>query len=155
MESAKVPLKGLVPERAPLGAAASVQRSEQEPKVVVSCLAALDIPAGMPSAAGSLEDRLVAGNLVDTPAALAFRVALDTLEDSPLAVAQDNPWAADSPADNLAEGNLVALASQAALDIPMEKQSAGSQLPQAMSRDWVLDVWKKAIEDPWLLKKLI
>jgi hypothetical protein len=80
---------------------------------------------------------------------------LDTLEDSPLAVAQDNPWAADSPADNLAEGNLVALASQAALDIPMEKQSAGSQLPQAMSRDWVLEVWKKAIEDPWLLKKLI
>jgi hypothetical protein len=91
---------------------------------------------------------------------LAFRVALDTLEDSPLAVAQDNPWAADSPEDNLAEGNLaegnlVALASQAALDIPMEKQSAGSQLPQAMSRDWVLEVWKKAIEDPWLLKKLI
>ena len=150
MESAKVPLKGLAPERAPLGAAASVQRSVQEPKVVASCLAALDIPAGMPSAAGNLEDRLVAGNLVDTPAALAFRVALDTLEDSPLAVAQDNPWAADSPADNL-----VALASQAALDIPMEKQSAGSQLPQAMSRDWVLEVWKKAIEDPWLLKKLI
>ena len=146
MESAKVPLKGL----APLGAAASVQQPEQEPKVVASCLAALDIPAGMPSAAGNLEDRLVAGNLVDTPAALAFRVALDTLEDSPLAVAQDNPWAADSPADNL-----VALASQAALDIPMEKQSAGSQLPQAMSRDWVLEVWKKAIEDPWLLKKLI
>ena len=69
MESAKVPLKERVPERAPLGAAASVQQPEQEPRVAVSCLAALDIPAGMPSAAGSLGDRLVAGNLVDTPAA--------------------------------------------------------------------------------------
>ena len=140
MESAKVPLKGLVPERAPLGAAASVQRSEQEPKVVVSCLAALDIPAGMPSAAGNLEDRLVAGNLVDTPAALAFRVALDTLEDSPLAVAQDNPWAADSPADNLAEGNLVALASQAALDIPEGSPSAGSQNPEVEQKCRLADL---------------
>ncbi len=155
MESAKVPMKGLAQELLRPEVAASVLQPEQEPRVVASCLAALDIPAGMPSAAGTLEDKPVAGNLVDTPAALAFRVAWDTLEDSPLAAAQDNPWAADSPADNLAEGNLVALASQVASDIPMEKQSAGSQLPQAMSRDWVLAVWKKAIENPWLLKKLI
>ena len=143
LESAKKPLKELVSRKVQAPLKELVQQSEQEPKLVASCQAAADIPAGKPSVAGNLEDRPVAGSLVDTRAALAFRVALDTLEDSPLSVAQDNPWAADSPADNL-----VALAPQAASDIPEGSPSAGSQPPQAISRDWMLAVWEKAVGDP-------
>lgn len=140
LESAKKPLKELVSRKVQAPLKELVQRSEQEPKVVASCQAAADIQAGKPSVAGSLEDRPVAGNLVDTPAALAFRVALDTLEDSPLSVAQDNPWAADSPADNLAEGSLVALASQAASDIPEGSPSAGSQHPEVEQKCRLADL---------------
>jgi hypothetical protein len=57
-----------------------------------------------------------------------------------LAVAQDNPWAADSPADNLAEGNLVALASQAASDIPEGSPSAGSQHPEVEQKCRLADL---------------
>ena len=141
MESARVPLKKLAllreqaQARVPLGDAASVQRSEQDPKLVASCQVASGNPAGRPSVVGSLADIPAAGNLVedipgDNPAASAFRAALDTLEDSPSAVAQDSPSAADSPGDILAEGNLVALACLAASDTPVGNPWAGSQLPE-------------------------